>query len=57
VQFAAGRTAVVIAHRLSTIATDLICVLQDGQIVEQVSMRVAGAWRVYTALYNSQFAG
>ena len=31
-----GRTAVVIAHRLSTIlGADLICVLQNGRIVEQ----------------------
>ena len=31
-----GRTAIVIAHRLSTIRNaDLICVIDDGQIVEQ----------------------
>ena len=31
-----GRTALVIAHRLSTIQhADLICVVQDGRIVEQ----------------------
>ena len=31
-----GRTTVVIAHRLSTIKNaDLICVLQDGKIIEQ----------------------
>jgi ABC-type multidrug transport system fused ATPase/permease subunit len=34
-----GRTAVVIAHRLSTIRNaDMICVVQDGQIVEQGDM-------------------
>ncbi len=31
-----GRTTVVIAHRLSTIKNaDLICVMQDGRIVER----------------------
>ena len=31
-----GRTTLVIAHRLSTIKNaDLICVMQDGRIVEQ----------------------
>jgi ABC-type multidrug transport system fused ATPase/permease subunit len=53
-----GRTAVVIAHRLSTIRNaDLICVVQDGQIVEQgrhEELLVRG--EVYTALYNRQFA-
>ena len=52
------RTAVVIAHRLSTIRNaDLICVVQDGQIVEQgkheALMDKAG---VYAALYQRQFA-
>jgi ATP-binding cassette, subfamily B, multidrug efflux pump len=52
-----GRTAVVIAHRLSTIRNaDMICVVQDGQIVEQGNhaelLSRAGA---YTALYNRQF--
>ena len=49
-----GRTAVVIAHRLSTIRNaDLICVIQDGRIVEQGKhdelMQRGG---VYTSLYN-----
>ena len=49
-----GRTAVIIAHRLSTIRrADLICVVQDGRIVEQGKheelLRLDG---VYTALYN-----
>ncbi len=53
-----GRTAVVIAHRLSTIRNaDLICVVQDGQIVEQGAheelLRRGG---VYSALHNRQFA-
>lgn len=53
-----GRTAVVIAHRLSTIRNaDLICVVQDGQIVEQgrheALISHAG---VYAALYQRQFA-
>jgi len=53
-----GRTAVVIAHRLSTIRNaDLICVIQDGRIVEKgkhAELLVANG--VYTALYNRQFA-
>ncbi len=53
-----GRTAVVIAHRLSTIRNaDLICVVQDGQIVEQGKheelMTLEG---VYFTLYQRQFA-
>ena len=53
-----GRTAVVIAHRLSTIRNaDLICVVQDGQIVEQGQHEeLLGRGGVYTALYNRQFA-
>ena len=52
------RTAVVIAHRLSTIRNaDLICVVQDGQIVEQGKheelMALGG---VYSALYSRQFS-
>jgi len=53
-----GRTAIVIAHRLSTIrSADLICVVQDGQIVEQGRhdelLALGGA---YSALYQRQFA-
>jgi ATP-binding cassette subfamily B multidrug efflux pump len=53
-----GRTAVVIAHRLSTIRNaDRICVVQDGQIVEQGKHEELLAHNgVYTALYNRQFA-
>jgi ABC-type multidrug transport system fused ATPase/permease subunit len=53
-----GRTAVVIAHRLSTIRNaDLICVVQDGQIVEQgrhEALLTSGG--VYATLYQRQFA-
>ena len=53
----AHRTAVVIAHRLSTIHNaDLICVVQDGQIVEQgrhEALLAQGG--VYAALYQRQF--
>jgi ABC-type multidrug transport system fused ATPase/permease subunit len=53
-----GRTAVVIAHRLSTIrSAGLICVIQDGQIVEQGQhddlLQLGG---VYAALYQRQFS-
>lgn len=53
-----GRTAVVIAHRLSTIRNaDLICVVQDGQIVEQGKHEeLLSRGGVYTALYQRQFA-
>ena len=53
-----GRTAVVIAHRLSTIRNaDLICVVQEGQIVEQGGHEeLLARGEVYTALYNRQFA-
>ncbi|MGE5222550.1 MAG: ABC transporter ATP-binding protein [Omnitrophica WOR_2 bacterium] len=53
-----GRTAVVIAHRLSTIRNaDLICVIQDGRIVEQGRHEeLLKRNQVYTALYNRQFA-
>lgn len=52
-----ARTAVVIAHRLSTIRNaDLICVVQNGQIVEQGKheelLTQAG---FYSALYHRQF--
>jgi ATP-binding cassette subfamily B multidrug efflux pump len=53
-----GRTAVVIAHRLSTIRNaDLICVIQDGQIIEQGKHEeLLSKNGVYTTLYNRQFA-
>ncbi|MBN2147590.1 MAG: ABC transporter ATP-binding protein [Anaerolineales bacterium] len=48
-----GRTAIVIAHRLSTIrSADLICVVQDGQIVEQGKHDdLLARGGVYSALY------
>ncbi len=53
-----ARTAVVIAHRLSTIRNaDLICVVQDGQIVEQGKHEALLARAVaYSVLYQRQFA-
>lgn len=53
-----GRTAVIIAHRLSTIRNaDKICVIQDGQIVEEGThddlLARGGA---YTTLYTRQFS-
>jgi ABC-type multidrug transport system fused ATPase/permease subunit len=53
-----GRTAVIIAHRLSTIRNaDLICVVQDGRIVEQGRHEELLARRgVYASLYQRQFA-
>lgn len=51
------RTSVVIAHRLSTIRNaDLICVVQDGQIVERGSHdQLLAQNGVYTNLYQRQF--
>jgi ABC-type multidrug transport system fused ATPase/permease subunit len=53
------RTAVVIAHRLSTIrAADLICVIQDGEIVEQGQHEeLLARGGVYAGLYKRQFSG
>jgi ABC-type multidrug transport system fused ATPase/permease subunit len=57
-QLLAGRTAVVIAHRLSTVRNaDLICVVQDGQIVERGAHADLLALNgVYRTLYDRQFA-
>jgi len=53
-----GRTAIIIAHRLSTIRNaDLICVVQDGRIVEQgrhEALLEAGG--LYRTLYDRQFS-
>ncbi len=52
-----GRTAIVIAHRLSTIRNaDMICVIEDGRIVEQGThedLLLAGG--LYRDLYDRQF--
>jgi ATP-binding cassette subfamily B multidrug efflux pump len=52
-----GRTAVVIAHRLSTIrSANVICVIQDGKIIEQGSHEeLLARHGVYAALHNRQF--
>jgi ABC-type multidrug transport system fused ATPase/permease subunit len=53
----AQRTALVIAHRLSTIRNaDMICVIQDGQIVQQgnhEALQAAGG--LYQELHEKQF--
>jgi ABC-type multidrug transport system fused ATPase/permease subunit len=53
----AGRTAVVIAHRLSTIRNaDLICVINEGEIVERGSHEALLArGGLYRELYERQF--
>lgn len=53
----AGRTAVVIAHRLSTIRhADLICVVQNGRIVEQGRHeQLLANGGLYQKLYQKQF--
>jgi ATP-binding cassette subfamily B multidrug efflux pump len=53
----AGRTAIVIAHRLSTIQeADLICVVQDGRIVEQGRHdELLARGGLYRDLYEGQF--
>jgi ATP-binding cassette, subfamily B, multidrug efflux pump len=53
-----GRTAIIIAHRLSTIRrADLICVVQDGKIVEQGRHAELLEYNgLYRTLYERQFA-
>ena len=52
-----GRTAVVIAHRLSTIRdADVICVVEDGRIVEQGKHdELLARGGLYRQLYEQQF--
>ena len=52
-----GRTAIVIAHRLSTIRNaDMICVVQDGQIVQQGNHEaLLATGGLYRELYEKQF--
>jgi ABC-type multidrug transport system fused ATPase/permease subunit len=52
-----GRTAIVIAHRLSTIRNaDLICVVQDGRIVQRGSHdQLLAEEGLYRTLYERQF--
>ncbi|MBX3050952.1 MAG: ABC transporter ATP-binding protein [Caldilineaceae bacterium] len=54
-----GRTSIVIAHRLSTIRNaDIICVIEDGKIVEQGRHdELLALDGVYTNLYERQFIG
>ncbi len=53
----AERTAIVIAHRLGTIINaDLICVVQDGRIVEQGNHEeLIAQGGLYKTLYDRQF--
>ena len=53
----AGRTAIIIAHRLSTIRNvDLICVVQDGRIVERgTHEELLARGGLYRDLYERQF--
>ena len=52
-----SRTAIIIAHRLSTIrAADLICVVDQGRIVEQGShLQLLAQGGLYRQLYEQQF--
>ncbi|MFN0284707.1 MAG: ABC transporter ATP-binding protein [Kineosporiaceae bacterium] len=53
-----GRTAIVIAHRLSTVrSADLICVVDDGRVVEQGRHgELLARGGLYADLYRTQFA-
>jgi ABC-type multidrug transport system fused ATPase/permease subunit len=53
-----GRTAVVIAHRLSTIrSADVICVVQDGSVVESgTHSELVNNESFYAVLHDIQFA-
>lgn len=51
-----GRTCIVVAHRLTTIQNaDLICVLQNGRIIEQGNhSQLLTKDGIYAKLYKSQ---
>ncbi|PWJ50675.1 ATP-binding cassette, subfamily B [Quadrisphaera granulorum] len=53
-----GRTSIVIAHRLSTVrSADLICVVDDGQVVERgTHAELIARAGLYADLYRTQFA-
>ena len=53
-----GRTTLVIAHRLSTVVdADLICVIDNGRVIEQgTHQQLIEADGAYKALYSLQFA-
>jgi ABC-type multidrug transport system fused ATPase/permease subunit len=53
----AGRTSIVIAHRLSTVRNaDLICAVQDGEIVERgTHAELLARGGLYATLYARQF--
>jgi ATP-binding cassette subfamily B protein len=50
-----GRTSIVIAHRLSTVrAADLICVIDDGRVVERGTHdELLAAGGLYQELYQT----
>jgi ATP-binding cassette, subfamily B, bacterial MsbA len=54
-----GRTVLMIAHRLSTVKkADLICVMVDGQIVEQGDhATLVARGGTYARLFHTQFTG
>jgi ATP-binding cassette, subfamily B, bacterial MsbA len=54
-EFSRGRTTLVIAHRLSTVQNaDLICVMEDGTIMEQgTHSELLARGQVYARLYNT----
>jgi len=51
-----GRTCIVIAHRLSTVQNaDVICVIQNGQVVEQGNhMQLISQGGIYAKLHKTQ---
>jgi ATP-binding cassette subfamily B protein len=51
-----GRTSLIVSHRISTVRdADLICVLDEGHIVEQGTHdELLALGREYSALYERQ---